>query len=39
VLRGGSWNGTPRILRSANRGGFTPDFRSSFAGFRIARTL
>ena len=39
VLRGGSWGGVPSILRSANRGGITPDFRSSGSGFRIARTV
>ena len=39
VLRGGSWFFTPRDLRSAHRGWGTTDYRSSRAGFRIARTL
>ncbi len=39
VLRGGSWAHAPRNLRSANRNGNTPDSRSNFTGFRIARTL
>ncbi|MGH6815163.1 MAG: SUMF1/EgtB/PvdO family nonheme iron enzyme [Hyphomicrobiaceae bacterium] len=39
VLRGGSWNSFPGSLRSAGRGGGTPDVRSIVAGFRLARTL
>jgi formylglycine-generating enzyme required for sulfatase activity len=39
VLRGGSWNFTPRNLRSANRNGLTPDFRFVNTGFRIARNF
>ena len=39
VLRGGSWGGAPQDLRSANRGGYTPDNRNVITGFRIARTL
>jgi formylglycine-generating enzyme required for sulfatase activity len=39
VLRGGSWNGAPRDLRSADRSGDSPGSRGSGAGFRIARTF
>jgi formylglycine-generating enzyme required for sulfatase activity len=39
VLRGGSWFNTPQILRSANRGRNSPDFRLYITGFRIARTF
>ena len=39
VLRGGSWYGNPNSLRSANRYGYTTDFRSNYYGFRLARTL
>ena len=39
VLRGGSWNDSPRILRSAIRIGREPDFRSYGIGFRLSRTL
>jgi formylglycine-generating enzyme required for sulfatase activity len=40
VLRGGSWNDGPQILRSALRGGYRPVVRVSiFIGFRVARTL
>ena len=39
VLRGGSWLGYPRHLRSAARDGFTAGNRYSRAGFRVARTL
>jgi formylglycine-generating enzyme required for sulfatase activity len=39
VLRGGAWSGSPRILRSANRGKGTPTSRANGVGFRIARTL
>src|SRR5512147_724040 len=38
VLRGGSWDGDPRDLRSANRGGDGPGSRGSILGFRVART-
>ena len=38
VLRGGSWNYVPWLLRSAFRSGNTTDFRDS-NGFRVARTL
>ena len=39
VLRGGSWISGPGSLRSANRDGISPDFRSNYNGFRIARTV
>ena len=40
VLRGGSWIDSPRDLRSAIRGGYTPAvIRSPDSGFRIARSL
>lgn len=38
-LRGGSWSNSPINLRSAARGGGTPDVRNSNLGFRIARTV
>ena len=39
VLRGGSWNYNPRILRAANRNRYTPADRVNLTGFRIARTF
>jgi len=40
VLRGGSWDDVPLILRSAHREGNGIDDRYNFfAGFRVARTL
>jgi len=39
VLRGGSWNDFPDVLRSAFRYSFLPGVRISFIGFRLARTL
>ena len=39
VLRGGSWDFYPQLLRSANRGNYAPGFRYYFIGFRVARTL
>ncbi|MBC6414741.1 MAG: SUMF1/EgtB/PvdO family nonheme iron enzyme, partial [Chromatiales bacterium] len=39
VLRGGSWNESPRFLRSAYRGGNVASDRVSNVGFRVARTL
>jgi formylglycine-generating enzyme required for sulfatase activity len=38
VLRGGSWYGTPRDLRSASRIRLTPSIRDSNAGFRVVRS-
>jgi formylglycine-generating enzyme required for sulfatase activity len=38
VLRGGSWNYNPQVLRSAFRGRFTTAFRNDNVGFRVART-
>ena len=39
VLRGGSWFYNPRYPRSAGRSWVTAGNRSSFLGFRVARTL
>ena len=39
VLRGGSWYGTPRGLRAANRYWSTTGDRFDDSGFRLARTL
>jgi formylglycine-generating enzyme required for sulfatase activity len=39
VLRGGSWNNVPAILRSANRFRYNFDDRDFDTGFRVARTL
>jgi formylglycine-generating enzyme required for sulfatase activity len=39
VLRGGSWDGAPQYLRSADRGRVSPGSRGSYLGFRLARTL
>ena len=39
VLRGGSWDDVPWLLRSANRGGDSTGLRSVKVGFRVARTL
>ncbi len=39
VLRGGSWNNTPRYCRSAFRDGLDPDDQNGSVGFRAARTL
>ncbi|WP_273703475.1 SUMF1/EgtB/PvdO family nonheme iron enzyme, partial [Candidatus Accumulibacter vicinus] len=36
VLRGGSWNGNGRFVRSAYRYGDEPGGLSSFIGFRLA---
>ena len=38
VLRGGSWNGSPSVLRAAVRNMITSGFRFNGAGFRVART-
>ena len=37
VLRGGSFGGEPRNLRSANRDWYVPEVRFSFLGFRCVR--
>ena len=39
VVRGGSWNNGPRLIRSAARNGNGTDFRGVARGFRIGRTL
>jgi len=39
VLRGGSWDLEPWLLRSANRGGNAAGNRNYSIGFRVARTL
>lgn len=39
VIRGGSWNVKPQVLRSAFRSGDSPDDRGSVLGFRVAKTL
>jgi formylglycine-generating enzyme required for sulfatase activity len=39
VLRGGSWDGDPRVLRSASRFWSATVFRSLIVGFRVARTI
>ena len=39
VLRGGSWDGRPRNLRSANHDWISTGIRFDYDGFRIARTL
>ncbi|MEM6625114.1 MAG: formylglycine-generating enzyme family protein [Pseudomonadota bacterium] len=39
VLRGGSWSGYPRSLRSALRGWNSTSDRYDHVGFRVARTL
>ena len=36
VVRGGSWDDDGRYVRSAIRDWFTPDYRLSFLGFRLA---
>jgi formylglycine-generating enzyme required for sulfatase activity len=39
VLRGGSWNYFPQLLRSAYRYATAPDVRLDIVGFRVARPL
>jgi formylglycine-generating enzyme required for sulfatase activity len=39
VLRGGSWNYFPQLLRSAYRYATVPDIRLDMVGFRVARSL
>jgi formylglycine-generating enzyme len=38
VIRGGSWDGNPRLCRVAGRNGSSPGYRSRNVGFRLART-
>ncbi|MDX2251638.1 MAG: SUMF1/EgtB/PvdO family nonheme iron enzyme [Nitrospira sp.] len=38
VVRGGSWKSEPALLRSATRGGASPDRRAATIGFRCARS-
>jgi formylglycine-generating enzyme required for sulfatase activity len=38
VIRGGSWDFSPRWLRSANRFAFSATYRYNYLGFRISRT-
>jgi len=38
VIRGGSWVNDPALVRCANRSYYTPDYRYSYLGFRLART-
>ncbi len=39
VLRGGSWDIVPQDLRAAYRNSGYPDFRVSYIGMRVARTI
>jgi formylglycine-generating enzyme required for sulfatase activity len=39
VVRGGSWNVQPELLRSASRSGAAPGARNHNLGFRVGRTL
>ena len=39
VLRGGSWDNSPRLLRSASRYRYSTGYRYVILGFRVARTL
>ena len=39
ILRGGSWNYFPQLLRSAYRYATAPDIRLDMVGFRVARSL
>ncbi len=38
VMRGGSWDVSPAVLRNAYRSGLAPDFRSYSVGFRCAKS-
>ena len=35
VLRGGCWNNSGHLCRSARRNKYAPDFRSDTIGFRV----
>jgi formylglycine-generating enzyme required for sulfatase activity len=37
IIRGGSWDGIARLVRSAYRDWNTPDLRVAYLGFRCAR--
>ena len=37
VLRGGSWNGRPAVVRASYRYDYTPEYRLNGIGFRLAR--
>jgi formylglycine-generating enzyme required for sulfatase activity len=39
VLRGGGWVGDAAGLRATSRGWFTPDYRFTAGGFRVAKSL
>jgi len=39
VFRGGSWNNSPRLLRSSNRHWNGADLRNNFIGFRLAQDI
>ena len=39
VLRGGTWSGDPRDLRSTRRDALPPNYAMASGGFRVARTL
>lgn len=39
VFRGGSWADLPQLLRAANRGWYSSDFRGFLVGIRVGRTL
>jgi len=39
VVRGGAWNLSAGLCRSASRGGFAPSVRLSNLGFRLSRTV
>jgi formylglycine-generating enzyme required for sulfatase activity len=39
VLRGGSWDGDPRLVRASGRGWYGPEDRSYSIGFRCAREV
>ncbi len=38
VTRGGSWGGSDRLCRSANRFRYSPGYRNGNLGFRLLRT-